>query len=65
MAPTETGKSNLGVTCHHCGSPIPVLRVERVTAEFVVPCPHCGRRGFFEIKDIKPLPASAGWGTRA
>ena len=54
-----------GVICQRCHKPIRLERTDRVAEEFSVACPHCGWRGIYRIKDIKPLeselaPANAG-----
>jgi DNA-directed RNA polymerase subunit RPC12/RpoP len=49
-----TGSAN-GVACQRCRKPVKLERSERVAEEFCVACPHCGFRGFYRIKDIKPL----------
>jgi len=52
MAPISP---STGVTCKRCKTPIRVEKAERVAEEFSVACPHCGFRGFYQIKDLKPL----------
>lgn len=46
-----------GVRCHSCNGQIPV-NPAGAAAEFSVPCPHCGRRDFYEIKEIHTLRIS-------
>jgi DNA-directed RNA polymerase subunit RPC12/RpoP len=46
---------SIGVTCKRCKTPIRVEKTDRVAEEFSVACPHCGLRGFYQTKDIKPL----------
>lgn len=47
--------SNNGVMCQRCHKPVRLERTERVAEEFSIACPHCGFRGIYRIKDIKPL----------
>ena len=46
---------NNGVTCQRCQRPIRLERTERLAEEFSVACPHCGFRGIYLIRDIKPV----------
>ena len=46
---------NNGVICRRCHKPVRLERTERVAEEFSVACPHCGFRGIYQIKDIKPV----------
>ena len=46
---------NNGVVCLRCQKPIRLERTERLSEEFSVACPHCGFRGIYLIRDIKPL----------
>jgi RNase P subunit RPR2 len=52
MAATEPAT---GVICKRCQKPVEVKTAERVSDEFSVCCPKCGRRDFYRIKDIKTL----------
>lgn len=53
----SAGPTN-GVICRRCQKPIRLERTERVAEEFSVACPHCGFRGIYLIKDIKPVAGS-------
>jgi DNA-directed RNA polymerase subunit RPC12/RpoP len=45
--------SNTVVICKRCSTPVRVEKAESVAEEFAVPCPKCGYRGIYRIKDIK------------
>jgi DNA-directed RNA polymerase subunit RPC12/RpoP len=47
--------STNGVTCRRCQRPIRLQRTERLAEEFSIPCPHCGFRGIYLIREIKPV----------
>jgi DNA-directed RNA polymerase subunit RPC12/RpoP len=51
----NSGGPTNGVICRRCQKAIRLERTERVAEEFSVACPHCGFRGIYLIKDIKPL----------
>ncbi|HXD43623.1 MAG TPA: hypothetical protein VN655_00695 [Pseudolabrys sp.] len=45
----------VGVVCERCRGPIVVQEPGRLAEEFSVRCERCGHRGFYAIKDIRPL----------
>src|SRR5258705_5302232 len=55
MTTFETLSLGSGVICHQCSSPIPLQTTERISLEFCVACPRCGRRHIYRHQEIKPL----------
>jgi len=45
--------SHTGVNCKRCNTQIRVNEAGRVSEEFSVPCPRCGSRAFYRVKELK------------
>ena len=51
-------KPSVGVVCVQCNQQILVERDGKITEEFSVKCPKCGKPALYNIKDINPMGTS-------
>ena len=47
--------SGNAVTCRRCRKQIRIEQTDKLAEEFTLACPHCGFRGFYGTKDVRPV----------
>jgi len=53
--------STRAIICHKCSCRVPLATTDRMPDEFTVRCPNCGRRDFYQSREVRSIEGESGF----